>query len=203
MTLIRNIGRLFTSTERGVIEDAAVAIDGASFAWVGAERDLSVPPTIDGEEVDAGGGLVTAGLVDAHTHPLYGGARLPEIAARSAGATYAEIASSGGGIAATVAATRASGFDRLRQDLGPRLRRWLETGTTTIEAKTGYHLTRAGEIEALRLLTGFAEDASVPRIAASFLPGHAVSPELAGRRGAYVEEMAGWMVAAAYAGADS
>src|SRR5205823_4924601 len=99
-------------------------------------------------EHDCGGGLVTAGLIDAHTHPVYAGDRMAEIAMRSAGASYTEVAKAGGGIRATVQATRAAAMGELEQATARRLWTWLEGGATTVEAKTGYHLERDGELEA-------------------------------------------------------
>src|SRR5205823_14167390 len=108
MRRLRDIGRLFTGTPAGVIEDAAVICEGDGIGWCGKHGDeprgLMEAVT---EEHDCEGGLVTAGLIDAHTHPVYAGDRMAEVAMRSAGASYAEVAKAGGGIRATVAATRA------------------------------------------------------------------------------------------------
>lgn len=200
-TVIRGIGRLFTATERGTVERAAVALDGDRIAWVGADEDLPPQLAAGAEEVDAGGGLVTPGLIDAHTHPVYAGDRHAEIARRSAGASYAEIASLGGGIASTVAATRAAGADPLRAAVRARLAGWLAAGTTTMEVKTGYALDREGELAQVRLLAGLADDPALPRLAVTFLGAHAVPPERAGRQAAYATEVAGWCPDAAAAGA--
>src|SRR6201987_3323535 len=104
------------------------------------------------EEDDCAGGLVTAGLIDAHTHPVYAGDRMAEVAMRSAGATYAEVAKAGGGIRSTVAAPRREPASQLEDAPARRLWAWFEGGATTIEAKTGYHLERDGELEDVRLL---------------------------------------------------
>ena len=196
MTVISNIGRLFTSTESGVIHDAAVVIENDRIAWVGPMTQV---PGTDDDLVDAAGALVTPGLVDAHTHPVYAGDRFPEIALRSSGAGYAEIAAQGGGIVSTVRATREA--DDLEAAVAGRLRRWLHSGTTTVEAKTGYHLTESGEIGAVGLLSRLAGRADVPRLGITFLGAHAVPEEFAGRTDDYVEEVARWSQAAAGAGA--
>ncbi len=201
MTVIRNIGRLFTSTDRGVIERAALAIEGSRIVWVGAEAELPHGFHDRDEVVDAGGALVTAGLVDAHTHPVYAGDRLAEIERRSAGVSYEDIAAGGGGIGSTVAATRTCGVDHLRTLVADRLRRWLASGTTTVEAKTGYHLERSGEVEAIRLLASLAGKGDLPRVVSTFLPAHAVPPEFSGRADDYIEETTGWCREAAGAGA--
>ena len=155
MRHLRNIGRLFTGTQAGVIEKAAIiSDDDEHIAWCGREGDE--PRDLLGyvaHDEDCGGGLVTAGLIDAHTHPVYAGNRMAEIAIRSAGASYEEIAKAGGGIVATVKATREAGIDSLEQATAHRLRKWLEGGATTVEAKTGYHLEREGELAATRMDT--------------------------------------------------
>src|ERR1700687_6490217 len=116
MRRLRNIGRLFTGTAIGVIEDAALICDGEKIAWCGkhGEEPHEMLEAVI-EDDDCGGGLVTAGLIDAHTHPVYAGDRMAEGAMRTAGASYAEVAKAGGGIVATVKATRASSPDALGQ----------------------------------------------------------------------------------------
>src|SRR6266851_3440683 len=140
---LHNIGRLFTGTQVGVIEKAAVIREGDE------PRDLL---GYVAHEEDCGGGLMTAGLIDAHTHPVYAGNRMAEVAMRSAGASYEDVAKAGGGIVATVKATRKAAPAALEEATAQRLRRWLEGGATTVEAKTGYHLEREGELEATRIL---------------------------------------------------
>lgn len=196
MTVITNVGRLFTSTERGVVEDAAVVLDGDRISWVGPARDLPRSPE---DPIDAGGRLMTPGLVDAHTHPVYAGDRFAEIALRTEGAGYLEIAERGGGIGATVRATRSA--DGLEPAVGARLSRWLKTGTTTVEAKTGYHLTESGELGAIGLLDALGQRDDLPRLAITFLGAHAVPEEFTGRPDDYVEEVVRWTPAAAAAGA--
>ena len=103
MRRLYNIGRLFTGGDEGVIPGAAVIFEGDRIVWRGHEgsepRVLMDSVT---EDYDCGGGLVTAGLIDAHSHPLYAGDRMAELAMRSAGATYTEIAKAGGGIRSTL-----------------------------------------------------------------------------------------------------
>ncbi|HEV2361199.1 MAG TPA: imidazolonepropionase [Acidimicrobiales bacterium] len=205
MLLLRNIGRLFTSRQDGVLERMAVACEADRISWLGPDADI--PTTFAGaEEVDCGGALVTPGLVDAHTHPLYAGDRLAEIAARSEGATYLEIAELGGGIASTVRATRAAEESALAEAAADRLSTWLDCGATTVEAKTGYHLDEGGETAAVRILAGLASSrrtdaGTLPRIEVTFLGAHAVGPEWAGDRAGYAHEVARWCAGAAEAGA--
>ncbi|MGH9297596.1 MAG: imidazolonepropionase [Acidimicrobiales bacterium] len=207
MQLIRNIGRLFTSAgadrEPGpVIEHAAVVVDGDKLAWIGRDSEIPSGLTEVTGESDMGGCLVTPGLIDAHTHPLYAGDRHSEIARRSEGASYSDIAAAGGGIAATVAATRAAPAGEIAAALAGRLDCWLAGGTTTIEAKTGYHLDEAGELEGVRLLSAQAEEgAGGGGVEITFLGGHAVGPEWEGDADAYARAVASWCAAARAAGA--
>ena len=116
MRRLRNIGRLFTGTTAGVIEDATVILDGDKIAWCGKQGDepRELMESVS-DEHDCAGGLVTAGLIDAHTHPVYAGDRMAEVAMRSTGASYEKVARAGGGIRATVAATRTQPFSALEQ----------------------------------------------------------------------------------------
>lgn len=199
-------GRLFTSSAAGVLDDGTVVVEDGRIAWVGPDHQL-VPGEGDDEELDLEHGLVTPGLVDAHCHPLYAGERFAEIALRSAGTPYGEIAAAGGGIAATVAATRSASRTELAGALEGRLASFLAGGTTTLEAKTGYHLDEEGELAAVRLLAERAGGgpgpggAAGPALEVTFLGGHAVGPEWAGDPAAYAAEVARWCPAARRAGA--
>ena len=106
MRRLRNIGRLFTGTSAGVITDAAVICDGDKIAWCGkhGEEPHEMLEAVI-EDDDCAGGLVTAGLIDAHAHPVYAGDRMAEVAMRTAGASYVEVAKAGGGIRASVRAS--------------------------------------------------------------------------------------------------
>jgi imidazolonepropionase len=202
MRRLSNIGRLFTGTTAGVIEDAAVICDGEHIAWCGKHGDeprAMLELVVD--EDDCGGGLVTAGLIDAHTHPVYAGDRMAEVAMRTAGASYEEVAKAGGGIRATVTATRAESMGALETATARRLKRWFEGGTTTVEAKTGYHLEREGELEAARMLARLGRRDDLPRIEVTFLAAHALPPDPGARLGAYASEVAGWCGDAYLAGA--
>jgi imidazolonepropionase len=202
--LLTGIGRLWTGHQ--VVERAAVLVDGDRIAWAGPAADLPSGRADAVEDLD--GALVTPGLIDAHTHPVYAGDRFAELSLRSAGAGYAEIAAAGGGIASTVQATRAAHPDRLTALVTGRLAAWLAQGATTVEAKTGYLLTREGELDAVRLLAALPEPlhapgpgVPLPRLAVTFLAAHAVPPEWAGDRAGYAAEAASWAPAAAATGA--
>jgi imidazolonepropionase len=207
--LLRNIGRLFTAGTAGTIENAAVLIDGSLIRWVGPEQAFGRSDHAGRDhggheepvEIDCERALVTPGLIDAHTHPVYAGERFAEIAARSAGATYLEIASAGGGISSTVRATRAAGFDELERSLRDRLAAWLAGGTTTVEAKSGYRLDRDGELGTVGMLARLADEPELPRLDVTFLGAHAVGRERAGDQAGYVDDVIEWTPAAAAAGA--
>jgi imidazolonepropionase len=170
----------------GVIERGAVAIDGDRIAWVGLAAHAPAADRV----IDAGGRLITPGLVDCHAHPLFAGDRSAEFAMRARGASYQEIAAAGGGIAATLGPTRAASIDTLVELTRARLDRALACGTTTMEAKSGYDLTLDGEA---RLL----EVARVCVHAVSLVPTllmHVVPPEARGDRDAYVRAFAETLV---------
>ena len=203
MRRLHNIGRLFTGTDAGVIAKASVICDDEShIAWCG--RDGDEPLSLLGyvaHEDDCGGGLVTAGLIDAHTHPVYAGNRMAEVAMRSAGASHEEVAKAGGGIVATVKATRDALPAALEQATAQRLRKWLDGGATTVEAKTGYHLEREGELEATRILKRLGERGDLPRIEVTFLAAHARPPDRGAKVDRYAKQVAGWCSDAYAAGA--
>ena len=202
MKRLRNIGRLFTGTNAGVIEDGALILDGEEIAWCGKHGDEphELMEAVMDEE-DCSGGLVTAGLIDAHTHPVYAGDRMAEVAMRSAGASYSEVARAGGGIRSTVKATREEPTRHLETDTARRLWKWLEGGATTVEAKTGYQLTREGELETVRLLNRLGRRADLPHIEVTFLAAHALPPERWARHSSYARQVAEWCDDAYLAGA--
>ncbi len=202
MRRLYNVGRLFTGTEDGVIPGASIIFEGDRIAWRGHEggepRVLMDAVT---DDYDCGGGLVTAGLIDAHTHPLYAGDRMAEVAMRTAGATYTDIAKAGGGIAATVKSTRAQQSGALEKATAARLAQWLDSGTTTVEVKTGYHLTREGELAAVRIFRRLSERADLPRLEITFLAAHARPPDRGATLASYANQVATWCQDARAAGA--
>src|SRR5665213_2468523 len=202
MRRLTNIGRLFTGTAAGVIEKAALIVDDEHIAWCGREGDE--PMELLGyvsEDEDCGGALMTAGLIDAHTHPVYAGNRMAEVAMRTAGASYSDVAKAGGGIVATVKATRETPPQALEDATAVRLKRWFEGGATTVEAKTGYHLEREGELESTRILSRLGKRPDLPRIEVTFLAAHALPPDRGAKLGKYTKEVALWCPDAHQAGA--
>ena len=206
--LLTNIGRLWTGTE--ILSNAAIVTSDDRIAWVGPSAELprSLPGVVDDiVDVDLvenlGGGLVTPGLIDAHTHPVYAGNRYAELAMRSSGLTDAEVTAAGGGINATLTVTRGTDPWTLCNHVRERLAAWMRSGATTIEAKTGYHLTRDGELADIRMLRSLETEPGMPRVHATFMAAHTVPPEFFGRRSDYVEAVASWCPDAATIGADS
>jgi imidazolonepropionase len=206
--LLTNIGRLWTGSE--VWSNAAILAQDERIAWVGRASELptSIPGVIHNiVDVDhmenLGGALVTPGLIDAHTHPVYAGNRWAELVMRSGGSSATEIVTAGGGIASTVTVTRGTDPWTLCSGVRERLRSWVQSGTTTVEAKTGYHLTRDGELADIRLLRSLDNEPGMPRVHATFLAANAVPPEFFGRRHDYVDIVVSWCADAVAAGANS
>jgi len=206
--LLTSIGRLWTGSE--IISNAAILISDDRIAWVGPSADLprSVPGVVaDIVDVDMvenlGGGLVTPGLIDAHTHPVYAGNRYAELAMRSTGLSDSEITAAGGGISSTITVTRGTDPWTLCNNVRERLASWLQSGTTTVEAKTGYHLTRDGELADVRMLRSLEDEPGMPRVHVTFYAAQMVPPEFFGRRSDYIDAVSSWCADAAAVGADS
>lgn len=169
----------------GAVRDGAIGVTGERIAWIGAERDL---PAGAGAHrlLHVRGAWVTPGLVDCHTHLVYAGNRAVEFEARMLGASYADIAREGGGINATVRATRAAGDDELVAASRPRLAALAAEGVTTVEVKSGYGLDTANECRMLHAARRVAAVVGVD-VRTTLLAAHAVPPEFAGRPDAYVD----------------
>lgn len=142
--------------------------------------------TEGGTLIDAAGGAVVPGFVDAHTHVVYAGQRRHELRRRLAGDTYAEVAAAGGGILATVGATRAASEEQLFLETRGRLDEMLRCGTTTAEVKSGYGLTTASELRMLGVVARLGREHAV-ELAPTFMGAHEVPPEFRDRRPAYVD----------------
>jgi imidazolonepropionase len=170
----------------------ALAAEAGRIAWLGPERELPAGARAR-VELDAEGRLLTPGLVDCHTHLVHAGRRAGEWEARLAGASYEALARAGGGILATVAATRAAGFGRLVGESRPRLEALLAGGVTTVEVKSGYGLDRDTELRMLAVARRLGELLPVS-VRTTFLGAHAVPPEWAGRADGYVDFLAGTML---------
>lgn len=168
----------------GLIEDAALVWRDGVIVWAGPRADL--PSAHQGmEHQDAGGALVIPGLVDCHTHLAFGGWRGDEFAQRIAGASYLDIARTGGGIRSTVQATRSAGRDELVAKASAALRGMLALGVTTVEAKSGYGLDFDNEIKLLEVYAELNRQQPV-RLVPTFLGAHIIPPEYETRRQDYV-----------------
>lgn len=188
--LVTDIGELATlargpiprigeaAEELGTLSDAALAVADGRFVWVGRERALSKAVRLrpGGRRVSAEGGIVVPGFVDAHTHVLFAGDRAFELPLKVRGAGYAEIARAGGGIYATVRATRRASDAELVAGTATRLRRMESWGSAAIEVKSGYALSNAGELRLLRLIPKLAHLTGL-RLVPTFMGAHAVAPE--------------------------
>jgi imidazolonepropionase len=168
-----------------VTEDMALVVEQGKFAWIGPATAL--PPQSSGlPRHDGAGGLVTPGLVDCHTHLVYGGDRADEFALRLAGASYEAIAKAGGGIVSTVRATRAADEEALFTSASRRLQALLDEGVCAIEIKSGYGLDLATERKQLRVARRLGETHGVT-VRATFLGAHALPSGYEGRSDAYID----------------
>ena len=168
----------------GGVRDGALRVRGGRIAWIGARSELPRPDR-DAIELDGGGRWLTPGLVDCHTHLVYAGNRAREFEQRLAGATYEAIARAGGGILATVHATRQASEAELARTGGVRLGRLLDEGVTTVEIKSGYGLELESELKLLRVARCLAATHEVD-VRTTLLAAHALPPEYAGRPDEYV-----------------
>ncbi len=195
--LLTNIGELVTNDESrggllGIIEDAAVAIEGGNIVWVGSGE--SIPEHFAAHQVfDVAGAAVLPGFVDSHTHAVFAGDRGNEFAMRMEGATYQQILAAGGGIYSTVQATREALLDELVASSLPRVARMLASGTTTIEIKTGYGLDTATEVKMLDAIDRICNVLPIDTMP-TFLGAHVVAPEFADDRDGYLELVTGEMM---------
>ena len=190
--IVKNIGMLATpegkTARRGpeqgqirVLKDAYVEIEDGLVTKIGTDA----PDETGAQVLDAGGKLVTPGLVDAHTHLVFGGWRQNELGLKLHGATYLDILAMGGGILSTVNATRAATEEELYDKAREALDEMLSLGVTTVEAKSGYGLDLENELKQLRVIRRLAEEHPMD-VAATFLGAHAVPTEYKADRQAYI-----------------
>jgi imidazolonepropionase len=175
----------------GLIERGAIVTEDARIAWVGAEADLPRTRGAVAEEHDLGGALLTPGLIDAHTHLVYGGHRAHEFEMRLQGASYEDIAKAGGGIRSTVAATRAASEDELFALASRRLHTLRAGGVTTVEIKSGYGLSFEDEARCLRVARRLGRSGVTVRTTS--LAAHALPPEFEGRADDYIAAVCEWL----------
>jgi imidazolonepropionase len=181
----------------GWVEHGALVTEGPVLAWVGNVAD---PPggRYDAEH-DLQGALVTPGLVDAHTHLVYGGDRAAEFELRLQGASYETLARAGGGIRSTVAAARAASDEALFEATARRARALMAEGVTTVEIKSGYGLSQHDEARCLGVARRIGRELPLS-VRTTSLALHALPPEFAGRADAYVDAACDWLAAQHAAG---
>ena len=187
------LATLAGDTPWGLVEDGVLLVEDDRLAWVGALSALPREMRLRvREEHDLGGALVTPGLVDCHTHLVYGGQRAAEFELRLQGASYEEIARAGGGIRATVAATRAASDETLFG--AARRRAWalMAEGVTTLEIKSGYGLSQHDETRCLAIARRIGAELPVS-VCTTFLGAHALPPEFEGRADDYIRAVCDWM----------
>ncbi|MBI2834088.1 MAG: imidazolonepropionase [Acidobacteria bacterium] len=206
--VIRRADTLFTcagpaprrGTAQGVageLRHAAIAARDGRIVFVGPDDALnaSVAVSDDARVIDAAGSTVVPGFVDPHTHAIYAGDRRDELLQRLSGATYADLASRGGGILATVRATRAASEEELLRDAAARLDEMLRAGTTTAEVKSGYGLDLDTELKLLRVVRKLAASHAID-IVTTFLGAHEVPPEHRATRERFIESVVAEMIPA-------
>ena len=193
--VLENISQLATCRAEGAqgdihaIADAALVWAESEIVWVGARNDLPSEYR-RADRLDAGGGLVTPGLVDCHTHLAFGGWRADEFEQRIRGKSYLDIAREGGGIARTVRLTRESSEVALLARARGFLEEMRTLGVTTVECKSGYGLDRENELKLLRVYRDLAGE-GIARIVPTYLGAHVVPPEFRADRERYLRLMEG------------
>ena len=177
----------------GLIERGALIADGATLQWVGDDAALPAGLVVDTEH-DLGGALVTPGLVDCHTHLVYGGQRAREFELRLEGASYEDIARAGGGIRSTVAATRATDDEALFVQARQRASALMAEGVTTLEVKSGYGLSAEHEARCLRVARRLGRELPLT-VRTTCLSAHALPPEFDARADDYIDAVCAWLPA--------
>ena len=176
----------------GLIHDASVVVDEEKIVWVGPTEQL--PDRFENDEVIAGNGeLITPGLIDCHTHLVWGGCRADEFEMRLQGRSYEEIARAGGGIVSTVKATRAASVDELYSAAEKRARFLIAQGVTCIEMKSGYGLDIETEAKQLDVINQLKKDLPI-EVVPTFLGAHTIPPEFKSNPNDYVDLVCDQMI---------
>jgi imidazolonepropionase len=192
-TLWRNarLATMQAGTAWGYVACGALLVEDGQLRWVGAEAELPASLAVDAE-IDLHGALLTPGLIDAHTHLVYGGDRAAEFESRLQGVTYEEIARAGGGIRSTVNATRAAPDEALFSAAAKRARALMAEGVTTIEIKSGYGLNREHEARCLAVARRIGHEVPLT-VRTTSLAAHALPPEYNGRADDYINAAIEWL----------
>ncbi|MGG1353963.1 imidazolonepropionase [Psychrobacter pacificensis] len=182
----------------GQLENAAIGIKDGKIAWIGAQEQITthLPHYKDKQVTDADGKWLTPGLIDCHTHIVYGGNRSNEFEARLQGASYQDIAAQGGGIVATVSATRTASIESLFTQSEKRLLALMKEGVTSIEIKSGYGLDLDTERKMLTVARQLGEKYDI-HVSTTYLAAHALPPEykshMQDRADDYIEQVCEWL----------
>ena len=202
------LATMTTGSPWGWIEDGALLTEGERIVWAGPDADLprdagmhvathaathAATYAAPQAEHDLRGALVTPGLIDAHTHLVYGGDRASEFEQRLQGASYEDIARAGGGIRSTVAATRAASDEALFNSAAARARTLMQEGVTTLEIKSGYGLSAAHEARCLAVARRIGAELPLT-VRTTSLAAHTLPLEYAGRADDYIAAACGWLV---------
>ena len=186
-------------SEYGLIENGAIAVTGKRISWLGSMDDLPVDARLNTPEVvDVKGQCITPGLIDCHTHLIFGGNRAREFELRLKGATYEELQRAGGGILSTVNATRTASEEKLLSVAKKRAEAFKREGVTTIEIKSGYGLDVETELKMLRVARLLGDDDPQLDVKTTFLAAHALPPEYASDRAAYIQLVVDPMLSQVY-----
>ena len=186
-------------SEYGLIETGAIAVTGKRISWLGSMDDLPVDARLNTPEVvDVKGQCITPGLIDCHTHLIFGGNRAREFELRLKGATYEELQRAGGGILSTVNATRTASEEKLLSAAKKRAEAFKREGVTTIEIKSGYGLDVETELKMLRVARLLGDDDPQLDVKTTFLAAHALPPEYASDRAAYIQLVVDPMLSQVY-----
>ena len=182
------------SAPYGQLHDAAIGIKSGKIAWIGSHEQIATHLLHyqENQITDANGKWLTPGLIDCHTHIVYGGNRSNEFEARLHGASYQDIAAQGGGIVATVSATRAASIEALFAQSEKRLLALIKEGVTSIEIKSGYGLDLDTERKMLTVARQLGEKHGI-HVSTTYLAAHALPPEYKDRADDYIEQVCAWL----------
>ncbi len=198
-TLLSNVNVVCLSDSQsyGLIENAALVVDGERIKWIGEQRHLPADlKNATDQKFDCEGKLMTPGLIDCHTHLVYAGNRANEFEQQLEGMSYRDISDAGGGIMSTVRATREADKKTLIKQSKPRLQSLLNEGVTTVEIKSGYGLNTETEVKMLQATKAMTTDLQL-QTKTTFLAAHALPPEYAGKSDYYIDKVCNEMLPAA------
>lgn len=187
------LGGLTQQLEYGTLNGTAIGVEGGKIKWLALERELDRNKFTFAQTVNGEGKLLTPGLIDCHSHLVFGGNRASEWERRLNGCSYEEIAKQGGGILSTVSATRAATEEELFQTASKRIKSLLGEGVTTVEIKSGYGLDLDSELKMLRVANRLGSEFPVS-VEATLLAAHAVAPEFHGNPDGFIQHVCDFII---------